>query len=97
MSESFDDVLASVARNQQRDRTTWIDRLRSKGVCAAHPDDGWVNRKNSEVVLQYPDFNDGITAGGIVALGNKDQWRLVRIESKRKSPFGITYWKFSEI
>jgi len=97
MTKSFADVLASVTRNQQRDKSSWVESLRAKGVCAAHPDDGWVNREKREVVLQYPDFNDGITLGGVVALGSKDQWRIVRIDSKRKSPFGITYWKFSEI
>lgn len=97
MSVQFDARIKSVEMDREAKLKQWVSSLRDAGFVGAHPDDGWVNRKNNEVVLQYPQFNDGITPGGRFALGWPGEWREVRIVSKRKSPFGITYWKFEEV
>lgn len=97
MSVKFEAQLKIAESVQETKIRAWVSDLRASGFVGAHPDDGWVNRKNNEVVLQYPQFNDGITAGGKFALGCPGDWREVRVVSKRKSPFGITYWKFEEV
>lgn len=64
-----------VARARQRDhdrqaeQVAWIAALRGAGVKAAHPDDGWVNRERNTVHLAYPQFNDGLSVGDLLALG----------------------------
>jgi hypothetical protein len=81
----------------------WIEELRFRGVKAAHPDDGWVLRESNEVTLTYPQFNDGLCVGDLLALG----WpeiredvalmrctRLVRITGQRTSQMGITWLRF---
>jgi len=63
----------------------WVAALRAAGVKAAHPDDGWVDREHSEVQFVYPQFNDGVTEGDVIALGWHDGHRLVRITQVRRS------------
>ena len=57
----------------------WIESLRRQGVKAAHPDDGWVDRKINKVSFCYPQFNDGVKGGDIIALGNHLKHRLVKV------------------
>lgn len=94
MSETFAEVFARVVRKQEEDMDSFIRHLRAKGIAAAHPDDGWVNREANELVMQYPWFNNGISKGSIIALGWPEKWRTVRITGKRTNVFGMTYWKF---
>jgi hypothetical protein len=56
-------------------------------VKAAHPDDGWVTRTKAErhdfVQFAYPQFDDGVSVGDLIALGWPDEFRVrkvVRIE-----------------
>jgi hypothetical protein len=68
----------------------WIDRLREMGAKAAHPDDGWVNRHERKVHLAYPQFDDGLAVGDLLALG----WpwrttRLVRVVSTSDNQFAL--------
>jgi hypothetical protein len=65
-----------LAAAEQRE---WVARLRSEGVKAAHPDDGWVDRDANKVHLAYPDFNDGLTIGDLLALGSCEAARIVRV------------------
>jgi hypothetical protein len=56
------------------------ERLRAEGVTAAHPDDGWVDRTRSCVQFVYPQFNDGVSVGDLIALGWEwKSYRLVRV------------------
>jgi hypothetical protein len=75
----------------------WVDTLRQKGVTAAHPDDGWVDRDLNEVILCYPQFNDGVNIGSIIALGDCNQYRLVKIVGLHVGFTGLEYWKFEEV
>lgn len=75
----------------------WVADLRKDGVKAAHPDDGWVKRDQSKVHLCYPQFNDGLGVGDLLALGWADRWRVVRITATEKpsplcSVLGIDPW-----
>jgi len=76
----------------------WIAMLRKDGVRAAHPDDGWVDWERSTVHLCYPQFDDGIWCGEIVALGTSSDHRLVRITGEVPDRFlRIKRWYFQEI
>jgi len=75
---------------------TWIELLRQIGVTAAHPDDGWVDRHNNEVILCYPRFNDGLKVGDVLALGDCDNYRLVKIIEHRIGWLGTNYWIFKD-
>ncbi len=75
----------------------WINDLRSENIKAAHPDDGWVDRKANTVVFAYPQFYDDVGVGSLIALG----WhfdatsRIVRLISSRSSFCSeLVYWKF---
>lgn len=94
MDQDFAEIFARIVKQQKAELDSFVRHLKAKGIAAAHPDDGWVNRETNELVMQYPWFNSGISKGSIVALGWPEKWRSVRITGKRKTPFGITYWKF---
>ena len=47
----------------------WIIDLRAQGVKAAHPNDGWVDRKNRVINFAYPQFFDHPKVGDYVVLG----------------------------
>lgn len=87
----------------------WVAMLRSKGIKAAHPDDGWVSRKgerttmgrmgDNSVALCYPQFNDGIKSGDFIALGWHDKFRIVRatvFDEKYTRFVGAEKWYFEE-
>lgn len=63
-------------------RTTWITALRSIGIKACHPDDGWVDRSHPYhdwVTFCYPQFDDGVKVGDMIALGWPDRYRVRRV------------------
>lgn len=86
---------------RQIEEDKWIESLRSKGVKAAHPDDGHVDRENNVIRMAYPDFNDGLEVGCLMALGGRNEFRIVKIVDKieETSIFGPLFesWKFEEI
>lgn len=93
-------LYARICDDMERDQAAWIAALRAAGVKAAHPDDGWVNRKDNYVQFVYPQFNDGAKAGDLVALGwpqwhsEKPRHRIVRLVEFHRSVFGSGSWKF---
>lgn len=84
-------------REQARDTREWIDLLRAHGVAAAHPDDGWVDRRRDRVMLCYPDFDDGVEIGSLIALGRPDDYRLVRATWRELNRFGLEWWRFEAV
>ena len=77
--DEFVITYANICRKVQEEKRVWVDMLRSNGIKAAHPDDGWVNRKENKVHFAYPQFDDGISIGDKVALGHPKKWRVVEI------------------
>ena len=69
----------------QNKQDAWVASLRAQGVKAAHPDDGWVDREHNRVQLVYPVFDDNQRVGELIALGDADEHRLVRVTSIRTS------------
>jgi hypothetical protein len=84
------------------DKQAWIARLRAHGVKAAHPDDGWVDRRQNKVHLCYPQFNDGLEVGDLLALGDPfGGTRFVRVTATSElGPLQVTpgpwYWHFED-
>lgn len=81
-----------------KDERLWVNELRACGVVAAHPDDGWVNRELNTVQLAYPQFNDGIAEGSLIALGwepyhGKRRHRVVRVVKRIPVRF-MESWQF---
>lgn len=58
----------------------WVAKLRSLGVKASHPDDGWHKREEKYFGISYPEFNDGIKVGDMVALGNYNKFVIVIVD-----------------
>lgn len=82
------------------DEATWVAGLRAQGVKAARPDDGWVDREHNTVAMEYPQFNDGLAVGDLLALGWPwSDTRIVRVtEHYCVSPmFSMWRWKFEEV
>lgn len=77
-------------RAYQLGENRWVEALRSAGVKAAHPDDGWVDRKRDRIHLSYPQFDDGAEIGDIIALGSHEtSTRLVRVVGIEANPFAV--------
>lgn len=57
----------------------WCDELREAGIRAAHPDDGWVDRDANTVHFAYPQFAGRVEPGDLIALGQPDDYRVVRV------------------
>lgn len=78
-------LFAKICQDHEEAERQWIADLRSIGIKAAHPDDGWVDRKRAKrhdfVRFAYPQFNDGVQEGDRIALGWPDRYR-VRIVQK---------------
>ena len=99
--------MAAFIRNQPHrlatEKAEWIADLRRRGVKAAHPDDGWVDREAGTIHLCYPLFNDGLSVGDLLALGYPgNKTRIVRVvEAIMASPILIDWprgkpfrWRF---
>jgi hypothetical protein len=82
-----------------RQEIDWISQLRAEGIKAAHPDDGWVDRTNNQFQLQYPQFNDGVNEGDLVALGwpSYETCRIVKVTNIGKTMFGCKKYKFEQV
>ena len=92
---------AEICRNQELEKAEWVDMLRSNGIKAAHPNDGWINRERDYLTFQYPQFNDGADIGDLVMLGwpstKEDKLLLVRLTKKHKSLFSVDSFDFERI
>jgi hypothetical protein len=69
----------TIDRRMADEQRAWVAELRAQGVKAAHPDDGWVKRDRNTVHLCYPQFDDGLRAGDLLALGRPAEYRIVRV------------------
>lgn len=71
-----------IDQRMRGEESTWVAGLRAQSVKAAHPDDGWVDRDRNRIHLAYPQFNDGLAVGDLLALGwpwRADEVRVVRV------------------
>lgn len=92
----WDDICTKAEQGE----AAWIAELRNKGFKAAHPNDGWVNRKDNEIVLCYPQFNDGLKIGDTMMLGwpgDTERQRPIKIIGERHTFTKLVYYKFEDI
>ena len=93
----------AIDRDMVQQEREWIADLRARGVKAAHPDDGWVDRDRNRLHLAYPQFNDSLLVGDLLALGWPwSETRIVRVTATSDNPFAVDhvgpwYWHFEEV
>jgi hypothetical protein len=87
----------SIVLEQKYKERDWIDDLKSKGVKAAHPDDGWIDRKENSIYFAYPQFNEGVQINDIIALGDEDKYRLVKVIDIKKGVFNQDRYYFVDV
>lgn len=95
--DSFVALYAKVCAEDREQERQWIASLRLQGVKAAHPDDGWIDRKKSLLHFAYPQFNDGAAPGDLVALGWAEKWRIVKLLGVKDGLFGFRQYRFEEV
>ncbi|MDD3040057.1 F-BAR domain-containing protein [Bacteroides sp.] len=83
--KAFDNIV----RERMEAEKEWIKSLRKRGIKAAHPDDGWVNKEHNIVFLSHPQFFDGVNIGDTIALGDADKYRLVKVVSMRTNELSL--------
>jgi hypothetical protein len=92
---------ADICRRQAHRKREWVEMLRSQGVKAAHPDDGWVDRENNVVTFVYPHFDDGVSVGDRIVLGWESRdWRyvdVVEVMPKRWSTDNARRYRFVDV
>lgn len=78
----------------------WIENLIASGVKAAHPNDGWVERRDDggKVTFSYPYFNHGPKVGDKIALGYHEEFHIVTVTQITKNMFSedIVSYHFKE-
>ena len=88
-------IFHEIEEKHRRRLNSWCKDLRHRGIKAAMPNDGWVNREEMTLIFTYPYFNDGAFIGDKVALGSgvKDEI-IVVLTSKVKSYFLDDKWNY---
>jgi hypothetical protein len=90
----------AIDQDMNRQEREWVEHLRARGVKAAHPDDGWVDRQKNTVQFAYPHFNDRPSVGDVIALGcgwRSEEARAVRVAGITRTLFGYVLYHFVEI
>jgi len=96
------DLWIKIQKESKEEYKNWVIFLREKGIIAAHSDDGWVDREKNTLNLVYPEFNDGVKVGSLIALGCPEKYRVVKIIGQQKFPSfvsieEITIFEFKKI
>lgn len=92
--------LVKICRDAASHEKRWIAAMRSAGLKAAHPDDGWVDRERNEVGFCYPSFYDNPRVGDEIALAYHFDRnpRFVRIVAVVHKPIQrIHYFRFEAV
>jgi hypothetical protein len=80
------DLVAFAAQAEQEAAARmqdWVSALIARGVKAAHPDDGWVDREANSVTFAYARFDLDPQIGDLIALGDPEEYRLVRVVDRQ--------------
>lgn len=91
-----------IDRHMVANERAWVAHLRQMGIKAAHPDDGWVDREVNKIHLCYPQFNDGLKVGELLALGSPTGCtRIVRVVDTSENRLAVGdpspwYYHFEE-
>ena len=89
--------ILGIYNTQSKKDEELIKRLRSEGVKAAHPDDGWHEREKHYIQLSYPLFNDGVDVGDRIALTRPTKtYKIIRIEKCSFGGLDRFYYEYQE-
>ncbi len=94
--------LGTIMRERAEAESAWRAKLFSQGVVATHPDDGWVDREENTICFAYPYINRRLEPGALVALGDHEKHRIVRLTCFKEwglGGFGSANgdWSFEEV
>lgn len=92
----FIEMYKNICEESDKKKEKWIQWLRSFGIKAAHPNDGHHDRENCEFHLAYPYFDDGINEGDSVALGDFDNFVVIKVLETKKRFFCGKYYRYHE-
>lgn len=97
--DAFAARFARISAEYEETERGWVANLKAQGIAAAHPQDGWVDRKNNTVHLAYPQFaeTEKLKPGARIALGQFNKFRIVEIIRKEEDVFGMIWWRFREL
>jgi GTP-dependent phosphoenolpyruvate carboxykinase len=68
-----------LVKEHQERQAEWVAALRAQGVKAAHPNDGWNDRMQQIIHFSYPQFDDGVQVGDVIAVGRPDEYTLCKV------------------
>lgn len=75
---AFEARWVQICAEHESKQNAWVEQMRELGCAAAHPDDGWVDRRKNTVFLCYPYFErKPVKIGDRIALGDADKHRIV--------------------
>ncbi len=95
--ESFMDCFNESVRTNRELTEDWIKKLKSLGVKASHPNDGWIDREKKIAFFSYPHFNIGVDLGNKIALGTHHSFIIVEVSKVevKKGIFGdLKYYHY---
>lgn len=89
--DSFVGLFASISIENEKKDAEWIQFLIDTGVKAAHPNNGWVDREKKIIRLVDPYFKCMLFPGDIIAIGDRDDYKLVKILWEITSKYVLRY------
>lgn len=73
-------MVCNVEKQMRQEESAWIKMLISKGIRAAHPDDGHINNKENYIAFGYPQFKHTVNVGDLIVFGwCNDKCRVVEV------------------
>lgn len=92
----FVDSFRAISEESDRNEEKWVEKLKKFGIKAAHPNDGWNNRKDNECSFSYPYFNLGVKVGDQIALGDCEDFVVVTVVNIKRGLLGTTYYEYHD-
>lgn len=94
----FAEQLGQMMKERRDKEAEWTCDMMKQGIAATHPDDGWIDRRKNELTLMYPRIVGELKPGALVALGDFEEYKIVRLI--RYLPCflgGKGSWSFEEV
>lgn len=86
----------AICEEDTRKRRIWIAGLRTQGIRAAFPDDGWHDRERQRILSSYPHFNDGVQVGDTIAIGDHQGYIMQMITGIEITRMGLVWYHYGK-